>query len=211
MNLWKIGITGGIGSGKSRVCMIFASLGYRIYSADDRARWLMTHDEELKESIRNLFGEDAYLPDGSLNRDKIGKTVFSNGDMLSRLNAAVHPVTARDFEDWVTQTPAGYSKSFVIKEAAILFESGAYKTADAVVSVYAPKNIRIQRVVERDHTTPKAVQDRMNKQWSEVEKILRSDFVIYNDSLHPLTVQVTEAIRFLEKKMLTGIPLPDSL
>lgn len=208
MNPWRIGITGGIGSGKSRVCTIFSALGYRVYSADDRARWLMAHDEKLVGNIRRLFGDEAYLSDGSLNRSLISQKVFSDAALLSQLNAYVHPVTGQDFEDWVTHTPADYSRSFVLKEAAILFESGAYKTSDAVISVYAPKNIRVSRVVTRDHTTREAVFSRMNKQWPESEKIFRSDFVIYNDGIQPLSTQVTAAIRFLEQKFSQGKTTP---
>lgn len=208
MKPWRIGITGGIGSGKTRVCSIFSSLGYRVYSADDRAKWLMTHDEKLVENIRMLFGNMAYLPDGSLNRSLISQKVFADTELLSQLNACVHPVTGRDFEEWVNTTPKDYRRSFVLKEAAILFESGAHKTSDAVISVYAPKNIRISRVINRDQTTRAAVLARMDKQWTEADKIFRSDFVIYNDGVEPLSTQITAAIRFFENKFSQGKTTP---
>ncbi|MEZ4829589.1 MAG: dephospho-CoA kinase [Bacteroidia bacterium] len=210
MKLPVIGITGGIGSGKSRVCEVFAALGYRIYDADSRAKWLMVHDVVLKENIRDLMGEEAYFPDETLNRAYIGQRVFSDGALLSRLNGLVHPATARDFDAWVENTPDTYPHTFLLREAAILFESGAYKTSDAVITVYAPKNIRINRVISRDKTTREAVIARMDKQWAESEKLLRSDFTIFNDGTHSLALQVRAAIAFFQKSLLTEKLRPKS-
>ena len=192
----KIGVTGGIGSGKSLVCKIFASLGYKIYEADHRAKWLMNHQPELIEAIRDLFGDKAYLDDGTLDRAYIGGIVFNDQTQLARLNSIVHPATGKDFDQWVEQIPPSYQKPFVLKEAAILFESGAYRQSDAVITVYAPKKLRIERVVNRDNTTVEAVLNRMDKQWPEWKKNQLADFTIINDGLHPLTSQIVSAIQF---------------
>lgn len=199
MSILKIGITGGIGSGKTRVCRIFSSLGYEVYYADERAKWLMVNDPGLIAGVKDLFGEEAYLPDGALNRKFIGQIAFSDPGVLQQLNSIVHPVTGRDFEEWAKKVKADYAKAFVLKEAAILYESGAYLKSDGVITVYAPKSVRISRVIQRDSTSPEAVLQRMDKQWPESEKMFRSDFMIINDGNHPLTTQVASAIRFFER------------
>ncbi len=194
-----IGITGGIGSGKSTVCKIFAVLGYRIYEADQRAKVLILENPEIRAGITQIFGEEAYQ-EGVYNRALVGKRVFQQPELLSALNAVVHPVTRLDFLKWVEQTPSGYPLNAVIKEAAILFESGAYVDTDFIISVYAPKNIRLNRVAKRDGFSEAEVWKRMNNQWAENAKIQLSDFVIFNDGVHPLIPQVmaaAERIRLL--------------
>ncbi|RMG19043.1 MAG: dephospho-CoA kinase [Bacteroidetes bacterium] len=192
----KIGVTGGIGSGKSTVCRIFAALGYEVYEADKRAKALMTENPRVRQGVLNLFGREAYLPEGSLNRAYIGSIVFKDAQKLKQLNAIVHPETARDFENWMQALPAGYDKPFVLKEAAILFESGAYRGVDEVLCVYAPKTLRLKRVCQRDGVSAESVLQRMSKQWPEQQKLLRADFAIYNDEQHALTHQVLAAIRY---------------
>ncbi|MEL6729615.1 MAG: dephospho-CoA kinase [Bacteroidota bacterium] len=192
----NVGITGGIGSGKSLVGHIFTSLGYRLYEADARAKSLMIENQRIIDGVKNLFGEASYGKDGSLNRAFIGKIVFSDQEKLQQLNAIVHPETGRDYLEWVAATPDDYDKPFVLKEAAILYESGAYKSTDAVLSVYAPQSVRIQRVIDRDQTHAAAVKARMDKQWSEWEKYRRADFTIINDGNHLLLPQVKAAIQF---------------
>ena len=192
----NVGITGGIGSGKSLIGQIFTSLGYRLYEADARAKSLMIENQRIIDGVKNLFGEASYGKDGSLNRAFIGKIVFSDQEKLQQLNAIVHPETGRDYLEWVAATPDDYDKPFVLKEAAILYESGAYKSTDAVLSVYAPQSVRIQRVIDRDQTHAAAVKARMDKQWSEWEKYRRADFTIINDGNHLLLPQVKAAIQF---------------
>ncbi|MEO1449773.1 MAG: dephospho-CoA kinase [Bacteroidota bacterium] len=193
----SIGITGGIGSGKSFVCSLFEKLGYAIYSADARARILMTEDAVLVAGVKDLFGEQAYLPDGSLNRALIGGIVFHDADKLAQLNALVHPATGRDYLAWHEKVAqSDYDKAFALKEAAILFESGAYKTSNGVISVYAPKQLRLERVMARDKVKKEAVEARMRKQWPEIEKQRRADFLFINDGLHHLLPQVKAAIQF---------------
>ncbi|MDX1909250.1 MAG: dephospho-CoA kinase [Bacteroidia bacterium] len=194
-DLISIGITGGIGSGKSTVCGIFRDLGYAIYDADLRARHLM-QEEPLVSGLRTLFGDKAYLEDGTLNRAYIGQLVFQDQALLTRLNTLVHPATARDYQVWLDSLrPQGYQKPFALKEAAILYESGAYRASDAVIAVYAPRQIRLARVLARDQTSPAAVLARMDKQWPDAEKLRRSDVIIINDGTHLLLPQVVAAIR----------------
>ncbi len=198
MNLKGIGITGGIGSGKSYVCRLFEERGFRVYYADARAKWLMNHDAELVAGVTALFGEEAYQS-GTLNRVYVGNIAFAQPEKLAQLNALVHPATGKDYLNWLQETPAGYPHPFVLKEAAILYESGAYKAADAVITVYAPKNLRLQRVMQRDGVKEEAVLQRMDKQWPESKKLDRADYTILNDGEHDLGPQIEAAIGFFEK------------
>ncbi len=194
-----IGITGGIGSGKSYVCRLFEERGYQVYYADQRAKLLMINDPILVAGVKEIFGEEAYHKDGSLNRPHVGKIAFSNPDKLKALNGVVHPATGRDYLQWFSDIPEDYPHPFVLKEAAILYESGAYKSSDAVISVYAPKEIRLARVRQRDNTDEMSVLQRMDKQWAELEKLKRADFYIINDGKHELEAQIEAAIQFFSK------------
>ena len=181
----KIGLTGGIGSGKTTVANIFKQLGIPIYLSDDRAKALMLENESLRKSLIGLFGEQSYV-DGVLNRAYIASKVFTNKEELNKLNALVHPVLEKDFEAWsiVQQSP------YIIKEAAILFESGANKGLDKVILVEAPKELKISRVVQRDGIERSDVIARMDKQWSDEKKRAFSDDVIINDEKFSLLEQV---------------------
>jgi dephospho-CoA kinase len=194
-----IGITGGIGSGKSTVCRIFSDLGYAIYSADDAAKRVMIENQPLIAEMKKTFGEQVYLPDGNLNREYLREVAFGNPEMLQKLNHIVHPATRQDFIDWRAKIAQNYEKSFVLKEAAILYESGAYKDMDFVISIYAPKNIRIKRVMSRDNITEKAVLQRMNNQWADAEKMRLADYVIYNEGKMDILQQVKDFIVFFEQ------------
>lgn len=190
----KVGITGGIGSGKTTVCKIFETLGIPVYYADDRAKWLMTHDPELMAAISNTFGEDAYTTEGQLNRAYLAKVVFGDDEKLAQLNALVHPAVFRDGSEWHhSQTGAPYT----LREAALLFESGSYRAIDKMIVVTAPLEIRVKRVMERDHVTEAAVMARIEKQWPEEEKVKRADFVIFNSGERLLVPQVLEIHRSL--------------
>lgn len=181
----KIGITGGIGSGKSTVARVFETLGIPVYNADDAAKRLMQEDPELKKQIIILFGEKAY-EQGKLNRSWISEQVFGNPEKVKALNAIVHPATIRDAHEWmsVQQTP------YTLKEAALIFESGSEKSLDYVIGVDAPVELRIQRVMERDNISRDAILQRMNNQMDESEKIQRCDFIIYNDGNQLVIPQV---------------------
>ncbi|MEM0998528.1 MAG: dephospho-CoA kinase [Bacteroidota bacterium] len=195
----EVGLTGGIGSGKSTVARIFETLGYRVYSADDRAKAMYREDATVIREVKSLFGADIFRPDGSLNRAKLAQTVFSDRAKLAQLNALVHPATLRDFARWRIQLrESGYAKPFLLKEAAILFEAGSDRELGATLAVYAPKQVRLARVTARDKSDPAQVLARMDNQWSDLRKVQRSDFVIYNDGQHPVIPQVRAAERFFQ-------------
>ncbi len=181
----KVGITGGIGSGKSTVAHIFETLGIPVYYADDAAKKLMNGDERLKQQVQQLFGDAAYT-DGQLNRPFVAEQVFNNPEKLTMLNAIVHPATIADAEKWMQQQTAPYA----IKEAALIFESGAQENLDKVIGVFAPKGIRIKRVMERDGITRDEVMLRMNKQINETIKMRLCNYVITNNEQELLIPQV---------------------
>jgi len=190
----KVGITGGIGSGKTTVCKIFETLGIPVYYADDRAKWLMTHDPELMEAISNTFGQNVYSPEGQLNRAYLAEVVFGDNEKLAQLNALVHPAVFRDGSQWHQSQK---NTPYTIREAALLFESGSYRAIDKMVVVTAPLDIRIKRVVERDNVPEAAVMARIEKQWPEEEKVKRADYIIYNDGERLLIPQVLAIHRLL--------------
>ena len=190
----EIGITGGIGSGKSTVARIFEAMGYQVYYADNRAKALYFEDQEVISAVKVTFGEDIYLPNGELDREKLAGIVFNEKAKLSQLNAIVHPAIFRDFDRWkLALAQSGYNKSFLLKEAAILFESGSHLGLDGVIQVYAPKSLRLQRVTARDASQRSQVLARMVHQWPDSQKIRRADFVIYNDGQHEVIPQVMAA------------------
>jgi len=181
----KIGLTGGIGSGKTTVAEVFKQLGIPVYSSDNRAKSLMLENESLRKSLVDLFGKQAYV-DGVLNRTYLASIVFSNDEALTKLNELVHPILQKDFEEW----NAAQQSPYIIKEAAILFESGANKGLDKVVLVEAPKELRISRVLQRDGFERSDVIARMDKQWSDEKKRELSDHAIINDEKSSLLEQV---------------------
>ena len=188
----KIGITGGIGSGKTTVCKIFESLGIPVYYADDRAKSLMIENQELVDGIKNLLGDAAYFEDGSLNRQHIASIVFKDKKRLEQLNGLVHPAVAKDGILWQqSQSLVPYT----LKEAALLIESGSYQALDYLITVWAPKEIRIQRVLKRDGTTREEVEARIDKQMAEFEKLKLAEFVIINDGEKSLVQQVQKLHR----------------
>ena len=183
----KVGITGGIGSGKTTVCKVFEALGIPVYYADWHARQLMVNAPRLVAGVKELFGPDAYLEDGALNRPYIAEKVFNNDKKLQQLNHLVHPAVAEDAGRWHS---AQENVPYTLKEAALLFESGNYKQLDKVITVFAPEDLRIQRVMDRDQVSSTEVRARMAKQMPEEEKLKRADFVVYNDGTHSLIRQV---------------------
>ena len=191
----KTGITGGIGSGKTTVCKIFEILGIPVYYADDRAKYLMVNDKDLVKNIVSVFGEKSYLKNGELNRKYIADIAFKNKRKLEELNKAVHPAVKRDFENWVNEQEAPY----IIKEAALLFETGSYKDLDFNILVTAPLDIRIKRVMMRDNIDKESVLARVNNQMPEEDKMKLADFVIYNDERHSLIQQVLDLNKKLRK------------
>ena len=186
----RIGITGGIGSGKSIASRLFHALGVPVYDADTRARWLMEHDAALRQQLIAAFGPNTYDAAGRLNRPLLAGTVFGNPERLAQLNALVHPHVGIDFEHWAaTQQQAGHA--YVLKEAALLFEAGSYKQLDRIITVFAPLPVRLARVLRRDpHRTPADVRSIVAKQLSEDEKMQRADNILINDDVQPLLPQV---------------------
>jgi dephospho-CoA kinase len=187
----RIGLTGGIGSGKSTVAKIFEVLGVPLYYADEAAKRLMNENEELKQKIQQAFGNDTYT-NGNLNRAALAAIVFNAPGKLEQLNALVHPVTFTDAAIWLQklETPGVQAPPYAIKEAALIFESGAQEWLDYVIGVFAPAPLRIQRVIQRDHISREEIMARMNKQMNEETKMRLCNFVITNDEQQLLIPQV---------------------
>ena len=173
----KVGITGGIGSGKSTITSLFHDLGVPIYNSDERAKWLLSNDVDLMDQIKILFGQESYS-NNKLNRAHIANIVFQDNDMLKQLNAIVHPLVKIDFENWLLLQK---KEPLVIKEAAILIESGAYKELDILIVVYANKEIRIKRVMNRDNVAKEDVEKRMKTQLSDSERLKFAHYSIENN------------------------------
>ena len=193
----QIGVTGGIGSGKSIVCQIFSALGTPVYSADDRAKWLLNHDEKLKQSVTALLGAEAYLSDGSYNRSWVAKRVFQNPLLLQQLNAIVHPRVGQDTQEWVHKHSHA---PYVVKEAAIMAKAGQNNALDNVIVVHAPADLRIARVLERDpQRSEKEVRDIIARQATDEERLKIADHVVYNDESQLLIPQVWQ-LHLLFKK-----------
>ncbi len=183
----KIGITGGIGSGKSTVTNIFKVLGVPVFDADSVAKQVMENDLQLREQLITQFGVTTFQ-DGKLNRSYLASIVFKDPYQLAILNAMVHPITLKAADDWMKLQSATYA----IKEAALIFEAGAGAGLDLIIGVTAPTAIRIQRVMQRDGISREAVLERMDKQIDESIKMRLCDFVIQNDNLHLITTQVLD-------------------
>ncbi len=182
----KIGLTGGIGSGKSTVARIFETLGIPVYYADEEAKKIMRQDADVIAAIRDLFGDLAYDREGNPDRVFLAREVFNNKEKLARLNAIVHPATIRESNQWAERQTSPY----VLKEAALLFESEAFHHVDKVIGVFAPVTLRLQRTMKRDQVSREAVQRRMKNQMNEEVKIRLCDFVIRNDEQQALIPQV---------------------
>jgi dephospho-CoA kinase len=192
----KIGLTGGIGSGKTTVAHIFEVLGIPVYYADDAAKRLMNEDDKLKQQIIQHFGEESYV-DGKLNRSYLSSVVFSDVEKTKLINSIIHPATIADAELWMNKQTTAYA----IKEAALIFEAAAEKQLDLIIGVQSSLPIRMQRVMQRDNISEEAVLARMQKQMNEEEKMSRCDFVIVNDEKELLIPQVVK----LHEKLLENL------
>lgn len=193
----KVGLTGGVGSGKTTVSKIFASLDVPVFYADDIAKKIMNEDTILKQEIINLFDVEAYTE--TLNRKHIADIVFKDAFKLEQLNALVHPLTIAAANKWMQQQ----TKPYVIKEAALMFEAGASTNLDYVIGVYAPQHLRISRVIKRDKLTKAQVLERINNQIDETIKMKLCDFVIVNDEQQAVLPQVIK----LHQAFLTGMKI----
>ncbi|MBQ5997261.1 MAG: dephospho-CoA kinase [Bacteroidales bacterium] len=181
----RIGITGGIGSGKTTVCEVFKALQIPVYHADDRARQLMDAPGPLREQLTRTFGRDIYTPEG-LDRRRFAAMLFGDEAAVQRVNSLVHPAVMADFANWAETQTAPY----VLHEAAILFETGLYRQFDANILVTAPVEVRIRRVTSRDACEPAAVMQRMRHQWDDARKLPLADYVIQNDNVQLIVPQV---------------------
>jgi dephospho-CoA kinase len=182
-----IGITGGIGSGKTLICKVFASMGIPIYEADSRAKYLINNDLSLKKTIQNLLGEQAYTSTGEYNRAWVASQVFNNPDLLKQLNGIVHPRVREDAENWIHQ----HSKApFLLYEAAIMKAAGDGNHFDKVIVVKSPIALRIKRVQKRDNRSEQEIRDIIARQISDEERLKIADFVIENDEVKPLLEQI---------------------
>ena len=188
----KVGITGGIGSGKSTVCQVFKTLDIPVFYADDAAKYLMNNDPVLIAKIKDLFGSDVYVDD-VLDNKKLSEIVFNSPEKLNELNALVHPATIQYAKDWMEKQ----NNPYTIKEAAIFFESGSNKDMDIMIGVSAPLELRISRAMKNLNTTRENILQRISKQMNEEEKMKRCDYIITNDERTAIIPQVLELHKIL--------------
>ena len=185
----RIGITGGIGAGKSLVAEIIKAMGYPVYNSDERAKELTDSNPKIKEGLIHLFGEEIYQ-NGTLNKFALAQAIFSDESLREKVNALIHPIVREDFNLWAL----AQNNSLVFNESAILFETGSFKNFDAIILVYAPKELRIKRIMKRDNCSENEVLKRMNSQFSDEEKYQLTEFRVLNDEQTPLLVQVEKII-----------------
>jgi len=201
-SLFKLGITGGIGSGKTSVCRVFSVLGIPVFSADPAASEIMENDPEIRNKLNLIAGKDLYS-DGKLNRTDLANIIFNDHSILSKVNLLVHPVVFSEFRKWsmLQQSP------YVIMEAAILFESGASKLVNKIATVAAPLQERIERVMQRNNLTLEQVNDRIRNQMSDEERIMKADYVIRNsenDMIIPQILEIHNELLNLTKTFANG-------
>lgn len=186
----KVGLTGNIGSGKTTVSKVFEVLGVPVFYADDAAKSAMVTDPALMAGIKSTFGNLSYFDDGTLNRKHIAGIVFNDSEQLARLNALVHPATFRAFDEWIKSIDADVP--YVLKEAALLFESDSYKMCDYSIAIQAPFETRVKRVMQRDGLSRQEIESRESKQFSEEKKSALADYIIVNDDVQLVIPQVLE-------------------
>ncbi len=190
--MFKVGITGGIGSGKSTICNFFRVLGIPVFEADTEAKKLINSSSAIRSKLIIQFGEDIYLPDHTINRKKLAELIFNSPFLLEKVNSIVHPEVRRHFHEWCEKQTSPY----IVHEAAIMFESGFYKMMDETILITAPENIRIQRVLDRENTTEEDVKNRILKQWTDEEKMKLATYIINNNNEELIIPQLIE----LDKK-----------
>lgn len=181
----KIGLTGGIGSGKSTVARILLAMGYPVYFSDDRSKQLTQTHPGIRKGLTELIGEQIYK-DNQLDRSALALAIFSDDALRVKVNQIIHPIVRYDFDNWINEQ----TNPLVFNEAAILFETGASERFDAMVLVTAPEELRIQRVMKRDLCSREEVVNRINHQWTDVQKMQLADVVLVNDDVQPLIKQV---------------------
>ena len=190
----RIGVTGGIGSGKSFVCQIIERIGYPVYYSDNESKLIVDSNKQIKEQLISLLGDTVYQ-NNQLNRTFLAQQLFLSNEIRAQVNAIIHPVVRAQFDLWASQQQA----KFVFNEAAILFETASYKQFDKTILVTAPVELRIQRTMQRSNLTQEEVEHRMEAQWEDDRKIALADYVIVNDG-QPLLVQLEKVLEKLERK-----------
>jgi len=191
----KVGVTGGIGSGKTTVCKLLEELDYPVYYADERAKWILINNQNCKKQVQNLFGDDSFLSDGSINRIYLADKVFKNEENVIKLNKIVHPLVELDFKNWLDEFS---EHNIIFKEAALLFETGGNKKLDKIIVVDAPEQVRINRVLKRDrHRTEEQVKSIIAKQIPQETKNELADYLILNNqtNLKNLVNEILEEIK----------------
>lgn len=196
----SVGISGGMGSGKTFICKIFEQFGIPIYDSDFNAKKLMEENLILKEEIMELLGEESYRNDGILNRKFISKKVFNEPKLLADLNKIVHPAVYKDSVKWQQNLPK--ETPYYLWESAILFETGIYKNLDFNILVIAPEHVRIERIKKRDGLTEQEITGRLNQQWDDHKKIKLCDFLIENDGTKVLIPQIWDIHQILKERSL---------
>ncbi len=184
----KVGVTGGIGSGKSLVCSFFKMIGIPVYEADYEAKQLMNSSSVIKSQLMKTFGDDIYLPNSTVDRKKLADIVFNSPSSLKKVNEIIHPEVRKHFYEWVDKQDSEY----IVYEAAILFESGFYTMMDFLILVTSPVETRIQRVMARDGVSREDVMARINQQWDDADKIKRSNLVLTNNDTELIVPQLIE-------------------
>ena len=192
----RVGLTGGIGSGKSTVCRLFEELGVRCYDSDSRAKWLMQNDPNLRAELIEIFGEQVYNDNGELDRARLAAEVFGNSERLAALNGAVHPAVGRDWERWCEER-RGEGARYAILESAILFDCGFDKKVDQVITVSAPEQTRIERAAMRDNAPTDVIRNRIKAQMSDKEREQRAHHTIVNIDITTLREQVEKIHKIL--------------
>lgn len=190
--MYKVGITGGIGSGKSRVCSMLEGFGVAVYDADSRAKGLMNSSPTLREALVRRFGAEVYTDEG-INRTYLAERVFSDGEELMALNAIVHPAVMDDFDRWAAEQEGDY----VVLESAILFEAHLEGRVDTTIAVMAPESLRLERAMKRDGATREQIESRMRNQMSDKERVDRSKYAIVNIDIEELAEDVEQLHRRL--------------
>ena len=185
----RIGITGGIGAGKSLVAEIIKAMGYPVYNSDESAKELTESNPKIKEGLIHLFGEEIYQND-TLNKFALAQAIFSDESLREKVNALIHPIVREDYNLWAL----AQNNSLVFNESAILFETGSFKNFDAIILVYAPKELRIKRIIKRDNYSENEVLKRMNSQFSDEDKYQLTEFRVLNDEQTPILEQVEQII-----------------
>jgi dephospho-CoA kinase len=190
----RIGLTGGIGSGKSFIAQIIEHMGYPVYYSDSRAKELTKSNPTIKMGLISLFGEEVF-EGNQLNAELISSRIFHDDELLKKVNELIHPIVRADFENWALNQKS----ALVFKEAAILFETGAYRNSDATILVCAPKELKIERVMNRENCSKEEVMARMSKQWSDEDKRKLADYSILNDNVIPVLTQIEAVINDLTR------------